>query len=241
MELQCKDIYNLEIFVVCVFCEVWYGGICGVFLLLQLMELSCYMKCCKVIGGLEVIGQGEQLNVYLNIFSGVVKLLKMMVDGCQQIVGFQFVFDFMGWFFLCESQVVVEVVVDIEVCFMFKQIIDCMIVDMLELEYKIYEQMLKELDEVCDWMLMFGCKIVQEKVVSFLYMIVMYIDLENVDKCSFDLLFICVDIVDFLGLMIEMVSCQMMKLCCDGIICIENNCYVICFDMERLCCVVGND
>jgi CRP/FNR family transcriptional regulator, anaerobic regulatory protein len=241
MEPQRKDIHNSEIPAVCVSCEARHGGICGTLSPSQLTELSRHTKRRKVTGGSEVIGQGEQLNAYSNILSGVVKLSKMMADGRQQIVGLQFAPDFMGRPFLRESQVAAEAAVDIEVCSMPKAIIDRMISDTPELEHKIHEQTLKELDEARDWMLTLGRKTAQEKVASFLHMIAMHIDPESADKRSFDLPLTRADIADFLGLTIETVSRQMTKLRRDGIIRIENNRHVTCPDMERLRRAAGND
>lgn len=236
-----KDIHNSDIPVVCQSCEARHGGICGTLSPDQLTELSRHTKRRKVAGGLEVIGQGEKLTSYSNILSGVVKLSKMMADGRQQIVGLQFAPDFMGRPFLKESQISAEAAVDIEVCSMPKSVIDRMISETPDLEHKMHEQALKELDEARDWMLTLGRKTAQEKVASFLYMIAMHINPEDRNKKQFDLPLTRADIADFLGLTIETVSRQMTKLRQDGIIRIENNRHVTCPDFERLRRAAGND
>ena len=241
MENARKDIHNSEIPVVCQSCEARHGGICATLSPEQLVELSRHTKRRKVAGGLEVIGQGEKLTSYSNILSGVVKLSKMMADGRQQIVGLQFAPDFMGRPFLKESQISAEAAVDIEVCSMPRSVVDRMVSETPDLEHKMHEQALKELDEARDWMLTLGRKTAQEKVASFLYMIAMHINPEDRSKKQFDLPLTRADIADFLGLTIETVSRQMTKLRRDGVIHIENNRHVTCPDFDRLRRAAGND
>jgi CRP/FNR family transcriptional regulator, anaerobic regulatory protein len=241
MEQQRKDIHNSELPVLCQSCEARHGGICGVLNSEQLVFLSRHTKRRSVSGGAEVIGQGERLTSYSNILSGVVKLSKMMADGRQQIVGLQFAPDFMGRPFLAESHIAAEAAVDIEICSIPKPVIDRMIAESPDLEHKMHQQTLKELDEARDWMLTLGRKTAQEKVASFLYMIASHINPASPNKNQFDLPLTRADIADFLGLTIETVSRQMTKLRRDGIIEIENNRHVTCPDFGRLRRAAGND
>lgn len=241
MEQQRLDIHNSHLPVLCQSCEARHGGICGVLTTDQLIDVSRHSKRRKVSGGAEVIGQGELNGSYSNILSGVVKLSKMMADGRQQIVGLQFAPDFMGRPFLAESQISAEAAVDIEVCSIPKPVIDRMVIESPDLEHKMHEQTLKELDEARDWMLTLGRKTAQEKVASFIYMIAMHINPASADKKQFDLPLTRADIADFLGLTIETVSRQMTKLRREGIISIENNRRVTCPDFARLRRAAGND
>lgn len=241
MEKQRKDIQNVEVPALCQACEARHGGICATLTAGQLLELSRHTKRRKIAGGAEVIGQGEKTSNYSNILSGVVKLSKMMADGRQQIVGLQFAPDFMGRPFIQESQISAEAAVDIEVCSMPKNIIDRLIAETPDLEHKMHEQVLAELDEARDWMLTLGRKTAQEKVASFLYMIAMNINPMKQDKNQFDLPLTRADIADFLGLTIETVSRQMTKLRREGIIEVENNRHVTCSDFGRLRRAAGID
>ena len=241
MEPQRKDIHNSEIPAVCVSCEARHGGICGTLSASQLTELSRHTKRRKVSGGSEVIGQGEQLNAYSNILSGVVKLSKMMADGRQQIVGLQFAPDFLGRPFLGESTITAEAATDTEICTFPRNVVDRMVGEVPDMERKLHNQSLKELDEAREWMLTLGRKTAQEKVANFLYLIATHIDPERGNAQTFDLPLSRADIADFLGLTIETVSRQMTKLRRDGIIRIENNRHVTCPDLERLRRAAGND
>jgi CRP/FNR family transcriptional regulator len=186
-----------------------------------------------------VVGQGEQVVAYANVLKGVVKLSKMLHDGRQQIVGLQFAPDFLGRPFSRESTISAEAATETEICSIPKAVLDRMVGDSPELEHKLHQQALVELDEARDWMLTLGRKTAQEKVASFLYMIALHYDPESIERTVFDLPLSRADIADFLGLTIETVSRQMTKLRGDGVIQIENNRHVSVPDMERLAEVAG--
>lgn len=207
----------------------------------QLLELSKHSSRRTIDAGQEVIGQGEAVFSYSNILRGVVKLSKMMSDGRQQIVGLQFAPDFIGRPFHRESTLTAEAATDTDVCFFPRALIERMVSEAPDLEHRLHNQALKELDEARDWMLTLGRKSAQEKVASFLYMIATHIDPESLDTSTFDLPLSRADIADFLGLTIETVSRQMTKLRKEGIIHIENNRHVIVPDLDRLNHCAGND
>jgi CRP/FNR family transcriptional regulator len=239
MDSQRKDIHNSEVPVVCQACEARHGGMCGAMTPQQLVELSKYTTRKRVNAGSEVYGQGENVSSYANILKGVIKLSKMLNDGRQQIVGLQFAPDFMGRPFSRESSLSAEAATETEICSIPKAVLDRMVAGSPELEHKLHQQALVELDEARDWMLTLGRKTAQEKVASFLYMIALHYDPENIDKTTFDLPLSRADIADFLGLTIETVSRQMTKLRADGAIHIENNRHVQIPDMDRLAMIAG--
>lgn len=226
---------------VCRACEARHGGICSVLSGSQLAALNKHSTRKEIDSGTEVVGQGESIGTYSNILKGVVKLSKMMADGRQQIVGLQFAPDFLGRPFSRESSLTAEAATGTEICAFPRAVIERMIADTPELEHKLYDQSLKELDEARDWMLTLGRKTAREKVASFLHLIATHIDPEADDGSAFDLPLSRADIADFLGLTIETVSRQMTKLRKDKIILVENNRHVIVPDIERLNEAAGND
>jgi CRP/FNR family transcriptional regulator len=236
-----RDIHNSELPVVCRACEARHGGVCGAMNTQQLAELSKYTTRKKLASGAELQGQGEKIAAYANILKGVVKLTKMLSDGRQQIVGLQFAPDFLGRPFSTESSLTVEAATESEICSMPKAVLDRLVAGSPELEHRLHNQALAELDEARDWMLTLGRKTAQEKVASFLYMIATHFDPESLDETNFDLPLSRADIADFLGLTIETVSRQMTKLRADGVIQVENNRHVRVPDMDRLAEVAGMD
>ncbi len=234
MDMQRKDVHSSEIPVVCRACEARHGGVCGALSPEQLLELSKHSTRKRLEAGTEVVGQGEDMGAFANIMRGVVKLTRMMPDGRQQIVGLQFAPDFLGRPFVEESPHSAETATDAEICTFPRQMLERLVGRTPDLEHKLYQQSLKELDEARDWMLTLGRKNAQEKVASFLFLIASHYDPETVDGSVFDLPLSRADIADFLGLTIETVSRQFTRLRKEGVIQIENNRHVIVPDIERL-------
>ena len=235
MDANRKDIHNSEIPVLCQACEARHGGVCGALSTSQLISLSKSSTRKNISSGSELIGESQEASSYANIISGVVKLTKMMSDGRQQIVGLQFAPDFLGRPFRADSGITADAATDVNICSFPKAVIDRMIKDTPELEHKLLEQTLKELDEARDWMLTLGRKTAAEKVASFLSLIATHINPEAIGgSASFELPLTRSDIADFLGLTIETVSRQMTKLRKEGIIEIRNNRHVEVPDLAKL-------
>ncbi|WP_394688564.1 Crp/Fnr family transcriptional regulator [Hoeflea sp.] len=235
MDAHRKDIHNSDIPVLCRACEARHRGVCGALSPSQLVSLNKQSTRKNIEAGSELIGESEKTSSYANIISGVVKLTKMMSDGRQQIVGLQFAPDFLGRPFRIDSAISADAATDVNVCSFPKTAIERMIKEAPELEHRLLEQTLKELDEARDWMLTLGRKTASEKVASFLYLIAAHINPEaDPDSASFELPLTRSDIADFLGLTIETVSRQLTKLRKDGIIMIRNNRHVEVPDLDKL-------
>ncbi|AKH99796.1 cAMP-binding protein [Hoeflea sp. IMCC20628] len=235
MDAHRKDIHNSDIPVLCRACEARHKGVCGALSPDQLISLSKHATRRHVESGSELIGQSQETANYANIIAGVVKLTKMMADGRQQIVGLQFAPDFLGRPFRAASDITADAATDVNLCSFPKTVIDRMIKDTPELERKLLEQTLNELDEARDWMLTLGRKTAAEKVASFLLLIASNIDPESdADSARFALPLSRSDIADFLGLTIETVSRQMTGLRKDGIILIGSSRHVEVPDLAKL-------
>ena len=179
----------------------------------------------------------EPLTRYANILSGVVKLSKLTADGRQQIVGMQFAPDFLGRPFSRQSNVSVQAATDVKVCSFPAHILERLIKQSPQLEHKLHEQALQELDEARSWMLTLGRKTASEKVASFLYLVASHYNPETEAgnaKISFEIPLKRADIADFLGLTIETVSRHMTKLRHVGVIVLINNRSVEVPNMARL-------
>lgn len=235
MDAPRKDIHNSDIPVLCRACEARHRGVCGALSAAQLISLNKQSTRKYVESGSELISESRETRTYANIISGVVKLTKMMADGRQQIVGLQFAPDFLGRPFRAASGITADAATGVDVCSFPKTVIDQMIRETPELEHRLLEQTLKELDEARDWMLTLGRKTASEKVASFLYLIATNVDPESdANSARFELPLTRSDIADFLGLTIETVSRQMTRLRKEGIILIANNRHVEVPDLAKL-------
>lgn len=237
-----QDIHNSDIPVLCRSCEVRHKGLCGALNEAQLLELSRHTKTIRYAPGAELIADESAITSYANVMRGVVKLSKMLEDGRQQVVGLQFAPDFLGRLFGQQNHMAAEAASDVELCKIPKAALEGLMADNPQLEHRLMEQALRELDEARDWMVTLGRKTAAEKVASFLWLIATHIDPaaearrargERSDA-KFDLPLSRTDIADFLGLTIETVSRQLTKLRKEGVIEIVNNRHVEVPDLERL-------
>ncbi|MCY0147702.1 Crp/Fnr family transcriptional regulator [Hoeflea sp. G2-23] len=235
MDAHRKDTRSSDIPGLCRACEARHRGVCGALSASQLVSLN-KISTRKLIGsGAELIGENQETNSYANIISGVVKLTKMMADGRQQIVGLQFAPDFLGRPFRMDSGITADAATDVNVCSFPKAVLERMIKETPELEHKLLEQTLKELDEARDWMLTLGRKTASEKVASFMYLIATHSNPEaDPDSARFQLPLTRSDIADFLGLTIETVSRQLTRLRKDNVVHISNNRHVEVPDLSAL-------
>lgn len=240
------DVHNSEVPLVCRSCEARHKGICGALDPQQLVHLSKHTTKHTYASDDEMASAGSDVQRYSNILRGVVKLSKLMTDGRQQIVGLQFAPDFIGRPFRNQSDLTAEAATDVLVCSFPKTVLEDLVRRSPELEHKLHEQALKELDEAREWMLTLGRKSAAEKVASFIYLIASNIDPEtnaHQTGARFELPLKRADIADFLGLTIETVSRQITRLRKAGVIELEHNRIVIVPDMERLhaACEVDRD
>ena len=232
-----KDIHNSDLPIICRSCESRHKGVCGALTPDQLLQLSRHTVKSVVEKEQELLAAGGDIERYSNILSGVVKLTKLMADGRQQIVGLQFAPDLLGRPFKRQSDLSAEAATSVRVCSFPKSVLEKIIRQSPEMEHRLYEQTLRELDEARDWMLTLGRKTASEKVASFLYLIARHID-PDVDVSTgpirFELPLKRADIADFLGLTIETVSRQLTKLRNAGVIVIENNRTIIIDHVDAL-------
>ncbi|MCC0028948.1 MAG: Crp/Fnr family transcriptional regulator [Brucellaceae bacterium] len=240
------DVHNSEVPVVCRSCEARHRGICGALTPAQLVHLSKHTSKHVYTSDDEMSSAGSDIQRYSNILRGVVKLSKLMADGRQQIVGLQFAPDFLGRPFRKQTDLAAEAATDVLVCSFPRNILEDMLRQSPDLEHKLHEQALDELDDAREWMLTLGRKSAAEKVASFLYLIACNIDPEadtHAVGVRFELPLKRADIADFLGLTIETVSRQVTRLRKAGVIELEQNRIVVVPDMARLraSCEVDRD
>jgi CRP/FNR family transcriptional regulator len=244
MSDQREEIHNSNIPVLCRSCEARHKGVCGVLTQEQLIALNKAASRKTVKPGAELIVASTPVTSYANVISGIVKLSKLLEDGRQQIVGLQYAPDFLGRPLRVESLVAAEAATDVELCAFPRSILERLMAESPELERKLLEQSLTELDEAREWMVTLGRKTAQEKIASFLYMIARHIDPESdmgADReMVFELPLTRADIADFLGLTIETVSRQLTRLRKSGVISIENNRHITVPSLDRLSEVAGS-
>jgi CRP/FNR family transcriptional regulator len=165
----------------------------------------------------------------------VLKLSTSTVDGREQIVGVVYPSDFIGRPFGKTTPHSVTALSDAQVCMFTRSAFDDFAGDHPELEHKLLERTLTELDRARNWMLLLGRKSAGERVATFL--LEMADRLEN-NGCEHDFLhgpkfelpLSRQQIADLLGLTIETVSRQLTRLRQAGIIDLPDRRSVIILD-----------
>ncbi|WP_116653966.1 Crp/Fnr family transcriptional regulator [Pelagibacterium sediminicola] len=238
-----KEPTSYAIPVLCASCKGRNRGVCGALDHDQLAELAG-ASCRSAAGsGAALLWEAERVDNYANILSGVVKLSKTLSDGRQQIVGLQFSPDFLGRPFRSDSAINAQAATDVTLCSFPKAAVERMLRESPELERRLYNQALDELDEARDWMVTLGRKTASEKIASLLLMIAHHTDpsmTKGQNASRFDLPLSRADIADFLGLTVETVSRQLTRLRDDKVISIENNRQIVVPDLRRLKARAGN-
>ena len=190
----------------CLSCKARYRGICGALNPDQLTSLAKASYKSRIKEGTELIGEAEPVKAFSNVRSGIVKLTKSLPDGRQQVVGLQFAPDFIGRPFGKESNLNAEAATSVSLCSFPRIAVERLMKEAPELERRMFQQTLRELDEARQWMVTLGQKTASEKLASFLLLIARHIDPTvpaDAGSVAFDLPLTRGDIADFLGLTIE--------------------------------------
>lgn len=221
----------------CRHCSVRRSGICGALSPEELETMAHHSRSMVYGPGAEVFGDETAITGYSSVVSGVIKLLKVLEDGRQQVVGLKFASDFMGRVFASDNTLTAEAASPVRLCHVPRGVMEGLLLRSRTLERRLMAEALRELDEAREWMVTLGRKSASERVASFLYLIALHVRPElgqGPAGISYDLPLTRAGIADFLGLSIETVSRQLTELRRLGIIAIVNKRRVTIPDTRRL-------
>jgi CRP/FNR family transcriptional regulator, anaerobic regulatory protein len=225
-------------------CTVRHRAVCGAMDDDQLAKLSAIAHRRKVPTGQIIMSDQEPASFFANIISGTIKLTKTTADGRQQIVGLLFPPDFLGRAFRRSNPYFAEAASDLEICVFPKDAFERLAGEYPELEHRLFERALDELDAAREWMLLLGRKTAEEKVADFLHLLArrsLLTHCADHASASFELPLSRADIADYLGLTIETVSRQITRLKIAGVIRLVNNRLIEVPDLDALSRVAGQD
>lgn len=228
----------------CEKCALRHRSICAALSEAELNDFSRIARQRRVTAG-QVIS-GEDDIILANIVAGVIKLTKTLSDGRQQIVGLQFPPDFLGRIYTETTPYFAEAATDVELCIFPKSGFETMLNRYPNLEHRLFENTLDELDSAREWMLLLGRKSAQEKVASLLMMIASRAPnigchhTQELKFTRFTLPLTRADLADYLGLTLETVSRQITKLKTKGVIELVDNREIIVPDIELLARVANS-
>ena len=229
---------------VCDECAARHQGICGALDSVQLEQLKKQARRHIVEPGATLIDPAVPSDQFSVIVSGAVKLMKMLPDGRQQIVGLQYAPDFLGRPYLGDSDITAEPVSETKLCSFSRATVERMIESTPDLQHRLYLQALSELEDARELLLTLGRRTARERVAAFLLFVSRHTagrDRQNGGHQSMNLLLTRGEIADFLGLTIETVSRQLHQLAAMGVVELEHNRSITILDAAKLLAESGDN
>lgn len=206
----------------CGACPIRHRAVCSYCGPAELAELDQAKFYREYAPGQEIVGEGEMTRTLGSVVTGVVALNKSLEDGRRQIVGLMFPSDFIGRPLRPVAPYEAVAVTDVRMCLFRRGQFEDILSRHPNVERRLLEMMLDELDAARDWMLLLGRKSAREKVASFLMILARRAaEMEKRsarDRAAFAIPLSREAIAEHLGLTIETVSRQLTALRRDGII-----------------------
>ena len=134
----------------------------------EIAALSVMGRRRTVSAGEPLIWEDDDSLLVANVIEGVLKLTTSTADGREQIVGVAYPSDFIGRPFGQTSAASVVALTDARVCVFARNDFDRFAREHPELEHKLLERTLAELDRTRAWMMLLGRKSAPEKIATFL-------------------------------------------------------------------------
>ena len=223
----------------CSQCVVRNSAICAALSHDELEVLSALGRKKRVVRGQTVVWEGDDAIIVANVISGMLKVSMSIADGREQIVGVVFPSDFIGRPFGQKSLYSVTALSDAELCIFSRSNFDAFARKHPELEHKLLQRTLDELDRAREWMLLLGKKAANERIATLLLEMSARLgesgcSAETGGLDSFELPLDRQQMGDVLGLTIETVSRQLSRLKADGVIALPDRRMVEIHDRHRL-------
>jgi CRP/FNR family transcriptional regulator, anaerobic regulatory protein len=223
----------------CSQCVVRNSAICSALSHNELDALSQLGRKQRVVRGQAVVWEGDDAIIVANVITGVLKVSMSIADGREQIVGVAFPADFIGRPFGQKSPYRVSALSDAELCIFSRSTFDAFARKHPELEHKLLQRTLDELDRAREWMLLLGKKAAHERIATLLLEMSNRLGetgcvVEQSGLDSFELPLDRQQMGDLLGLTIETVSRQLSRLKADGVISLPDRRMVAIQDRQRL-------
>lgn len=225
----------------CADCSVRERAICQSLCEADLDELNRLGRQQTIDRGQTLQWQGDDSLLVGNVIDGVLKLSSSNVDGHEQTLGIIFPSDFIGRPFGQKSNHSIVALTDAKVCTFPRSAFDEFARGHPDLEHRLLERTLTDLDRTRQWMLLLGRKSANERVAAFLReMAERLVDEADGDApLRFALPFGRQEIADLLGLTIETVSRQITRLRDDGVIDTPDRRSVVVRDRHALAICAG--
>lgn len=224
----------------CTNCSVRERAICQSLSESDLSAMGQMGRRHTVARGETLMWQGDEEMVVGNVIEGVLKLSASTADGRDQTLGILYPSDFIGRPFGRRSNHSVVALSEAKVCTFPRSAFDRFAEEHPDLEHKLLQRTLTELDRSREWLVLLGRKSAGERLAAFLLDMADRLgETDEHGKLRFELPFGRQDIADLLGLTIETVSRQITKLREDGVIATPDRRGIAVLDRDRLLVCAG--
>lgn len=185
-------------------------------------ELHHLSRIRTFAAGETIQREGEVVSMVGNVVSGVLRILKTMADGRQQIVGLNTPGDMFGRVFADNSYFAIEAATPVTLCCFDRKAFEGLLDRHGELEHGLLVAVLDELDAARDWMIPLGCQNVAERVASFLLILEHRAVVTNANSGGVaDFITVPIkrrDLAAFLGTTVETISRTIQSMAKNGVI-----------------------
>lgn len=155
----------------CDLCPIQHRSVCAMGGGRIRSELNRISRRRTFAAGETIVGEAEEAGIVGNVVSGVLRMVRTMADGRQQIVGLLFPSDLFGRVFATHSRYAIEAATDVELCCFDRAAFEALLIANPDVEHEVLLSTLDELDAARDWMVLLGCQTVLERVAAFLVIV----------------------------------------------------------------------
>lgn len=220
-------------------CEVRDRAICADLDAAECAAFNRIGRRVTVQAGQTVMWEGDSSTLVANVIDGTLKLSTSTSDGREQIVGVVYASDFIGRPFGARTPHSVAALTDARLCLYPRSAFDRFAQTHPQLQHRLLQRTLDDLDRTRAWMVLLGRRTAREKVAIFL--LDMSERLRTDREGVFELPLSRQQIADILGLTIETVSRQLSEMKRLGMIVLAGRRGVRIMDADRLKAIAGDD
>ncbi len=204
---------------ICVECPSLVSGLCGALQDEELTRLNSVTWHRRFAAGQVIHAEGEVPPSFCAIISGVVKLMKSLPNGNQQIVGLARPGDFLGRPFGGEARASAVAASEVKLCWFPRATVEGLANDSGSVKTWLFEHVSDELEKAQEWIMLLGRMTAEQKMAAFLLSVIR--DQQGLEPepeaqpsgdITVELPISRTEIADYLGLTIETVSRQIARL-----------------------------
>lgn len=222
----------------CGHCDAREIGLCAAMPDEFIVQLSTIMRVIRLDPGTALISEGDDARHYFTLTSGSAKLYKTLADGRQQIIGFLFTGDFVGFGARDLYPYTVEALSKATACRFQRGQLEGVLHAFPELEFRLRGMASDEIAQAHDHMMALGRKTAKERVAGFLMHLSERMRRLGQPSNPMTLPMTRSDIAQFLGLTLETVSRVFSDLKAEGAISTGPG-RAVTLDLQRLTAIDG--